>query len=902
MNGSWWSVWDLQVQTILDDGYIELKNYYESLKESQPDNWERFVGMVGNEEDALLFDSKDYFHTGESSSKNRSEMYAKTLFSFVEVFNPNLGCIGFTDHNYFHDELMDALLKESNRRKCKAIAGVEVNVGGVHVLIFFNSPPYRAPTFSAGIKTFLGKLSIHSAKNGDGVLTVSPESLPTLHKIVDETGGVCIYAHCNSANGLFQERGKTDRTHLADVFNGRNPISLQTRNYENCSSLDGYITSNPALKSQHVWTIASDARSLKDIGASDKDENYCFIKGEPGFEGLRQSQFEPKTRILIGRDAPIAPIHRIESLTVDIPVEAQLGTDIFCFANKHDFVFSPNLTCVIGGRGTGKSMILNLLHEKLSPSMNPFFKNESVTNQGKPIDLSEAVAIDSDEEKKEVDYFGQSQIDSFAKDQKKLTSSLLPRIKGVDDGTIDEAEVQLVGEIATFDDSIDHHFELKRFLSGKHEKKREIQSLRKIEKSFTSDKYNELSEALAKTTEAASRIENAEKQTKDLQKDLEEIVPPLGGESETKLIDVEDSYQKAVNLVHDAINVLKEAMTDATNTELNQLKAKQKEARALLEQYLDEKGLTPQNQKDVATANEKAKELESDLETIDKGITRLTDQISKFDPPSTKEKKKLYEKALRDRIENLNISLKGLSEQVKEIELKYHFDMPRCKKEIYSDFMKRFNFSAKDIGTREDALIDALFPNDFQDGVSQPELLESIYPTGSKRPMNKAQEFLTKLLADKDNFELFLLIAKRHLYSSHLYNVIQVFYDKRALSESSFGQRCTAALVLLLKLGNRPIIIDEPEGHLDSLVIAEYLVDLIKDIKGQRQVIFATHNANVVVNGDSDLVIHLENDPHTRISKATSLTLENVEERHRILALEGGEEAFRKRDSKYLIT
>lgn len=128
---------------------------------------------------------------------------------------------------------------------------------------------------------------------------------------------------------------------------------------------------------------------------------------------------------------------------------------------------------------------------------------------------------------------------------------------------------------------------------------------------------------------------------------------------------------------------------------------------------------------------------------------------------------------------------------------------------------------------------------------------------------------------------------------------VKVQYDSRPIESSSFGQRCTAVLVILLLLGNNPIIIDEPEAHLDSLLISNYLVEVIKDRKPSRQIIFATHNANFVVNGDAELIHILNIDEVNQTTFLNSTTIENETSRETLISLEGGREAFRKRESKY---
>jgi predicted ATP-dependent endonuclease of OLD family len=98
---------------------------------------------------------------------------------------------------------------------------------------------------------------------------------------------------------------------------------------------------------------------------------------------------------------------------------------------------------------------------------------------------------------------------------------------------------------------------------------------------------------------------------------------------------------------------------------------------------------------------------------------------------------------------------------------------------------------------------------------------------------------------------------------------------------------------------NNPIILDEPEAHLDSSLIANYLVNLIKEQKKNRQIIFATHNANFVINADADLIIKLSNEDG--ITSSNSFTIENLEYRNSLLNLEGGLDAFEKREKKYNI-
>lgn len=77
-------------------------------------------------------------------------------------------------------------------------------------------------------------------------------------------------------------------------------------------------------------------------------------------------------------------------------------------------------------------------------------------------------------------------------------------------------------------------------------------------------------------------------------------------------------------------------------------------------------------------------------------------------------------------------------------------------------------------------------------------------------------------------------------------------------------------------------------------------MDLIKEKKVERQIIFATHNANFVVNGDAECVHFLEPDIHGK-TRVDTFTIETTSLRPRLLALEGGKEAFVRRERRYVL-
>ena len=115
----------------------------------------------------------------------------------------------------------------------------------------------------------------------------------------------------------------------------------------------------------------------------------------------------------------------------------------------------------------------------------------------------------------------------------------------------------------------------------------------------------------------------------------------------------------------------------------------------------------------------------------------------------------------------------------------------------------------------------------------------------------------------------------------------------------SDGQRNTAALALLLAQEGGPLVIDQPEDELDSNFVFRELIPMLRKVKSKRQLIMATHNANLPVNGDAELVYAFE----ARGGKGEVLAHGGLDQGSVTKAvldiMEGTEEAFRRRREKY---
>ena len=130
---------------------------------------------------------------------------------------------------------------------------------------------------------------------------------------------------------------------------------------------------------------------------------------------------------------------------------------------------------------------------------------------------------------------------------------------------------------------------------------------------------------------------------------------------------------------------------------------------------------------------------------------------------------------------------------------------------------------------------------------------------------------------------------------------LQVEYSRRGdgrdfqpIGQASAGQRAAAMLAFLLAHGNEPLVLDQPEDDLDNHLIYGLVVQQIRSNKLRRQLIIVTHNPNIVVNGDAELIHALGFNNQCHVKQTGSLQ-DQAMRCEVCQVMEGGEEAFKRR-------
>lgn len=159
-------------------------------------------------------------------------------------------------------------------------------------------------------------------------------------------------------------------------------------------------------------------------------------------------------------------------------------------------------------------------------------------------------------------------------------------------------------------------------------------------------------------------------------------------------------------------------------------------------------------------------------------------------------------------------------------------------------------------------------------------------------------------IAEELGADGFVAIAnlKLEFLPNFLYRTNNEMEDEVPFEDASAGQQATALINVLLNQGGFPLIIDQPEDDIDNRAL-EKIIEKLWKTKTTRQVIFSSHNANIVVNGDSELVVCCDYNESSKRTMGKIKYEGSIDERdireEITTVMEGGERAFKLRKEKY---
>ncbi|MFP6314468.1 TrlF family AAA-like ATPase [Helicobacter pylori] len=642
---------------------------------------------------------------------------------------------------------------------------------------------------------------------------------------------------------------------------------------------------------------SSDAHEEDSIG-----EKYTWIKAEKTFEGLKQIIYEPETRVSIDKEKPQDPLYKIDCVGLcfdgEIKITNEKGDTPFCYAGFNETLFfSPNFTCVIGGRGSGKSTLLQLIASKLyDKNLVKGLKHESIQ---KCIEI-QPDTVDS------VEYLAQNEVEEFATNVSKFTEAIFNRIDSKLSGKLKELEKQITKSIEKFDEQIAYWQEKTKLEEQLKESKKIRKKYQSIVDAYTDKDYLDKRDKLQAKRKALIDLKQSKEGFLTFIKELKRIVNFESKEN----MEEKNSYDKVYNqLKQDICKKLEEIDADIKNgrfkSDEENIEKLELEHQTLLQEigeFLKEKGVSDESIGDVRNANYHLANIKKNIDDLKHEIKEIANKIENFSYEDMDKNIEEFKNQINKELSKINSAFEEISKnhkEVKPITIEYRLNEDIFE-EVFEDFDKLVDkgFNAQRHQSKIKEYLKEIELKNVT-GMQHAEFIEELYNSID----NKKAAFYETLkdIFDREiHFQIYRILILKHLRNVEKYKIFKVRYDKRALNETSFGQKCTAVLVVLLSLGNNPIIIDEPEAHLDSALIANYLVALIKKQKQKRQIIFATHNANFVLNADAELIIQLKNENNKIVVQ--SFMIESDAYKEDLLKLEGGEKAFKDRERKYGIT
>ena len=882
--GSEWRIWDLHIHTPHTAKNDQFGN--------DRDVWETYISTLEANTDIAVLGVTDYFCIDNylylKEQQQLGRLKGKTLIPNIELrilpvtqkdipinihvlFDPALpidtiereflSCIKFQYQDSEYSCLSRDLIalgkafrnNETIDDECAKKAGIEqfvVNFADVARII-------RKPTINKHILIAVA----NSSKDGNSGIQHS--SLAATRQEIYRMSNIIFSGNENDIN-YFLGKGKDNTETIIRNYGGIKPC----------------IT-------------GSDAHSMDKINVFPNNKK-TWIKADPTFDGLKQIIYEPESRVKIQENNPTYDIEKSPFTKITIPQQVQV------FKDDDDIFFAPTelslnsgLVSIIGGRGTGKSVLVNYLasaFRKTSQADKYNLETDIVISRQASIDESAKDFKVSEHPNVPFMYIAQSQIKDLVQNKDKFSKNILETIGVSNDYSMSLDYVQRA------ENAINEYFSIIKIINANgttaEEKEEQIRKERKRYSEFianiTSEQnktrlegYKDRIDRLHKIQDFKNKLQQFSLSIAQFAQDSNEQIAKWNQQFECWQIDIPPID------VQFQIKYIQDVFLPKVDAEYSKI---QKEIDDTKNEFKDYKG-------DLSTLLSNVSGYQNKISELDKQLDVIVQEKTKYKKVTTELFKDLGEE-IRSRIEAYSVliekqwqSFKGKDgdkkKELLDIILKEDLDV---KVSINFDTKRMYDLLLEKLDGRsynEEKLRKALnieTINDFFNFICQ---------TNDNNVFNQA-------IRDDLRGRILELFFKK--YTAFISHNVNVTLNNKPINKLSYGQQGTIYLRLQIaaNLYSETIIYDQPEDDLDNSFITKELIAIFKQIKQYRQIIIVSHNANLVVNADSEQVIIAKNDDG--VLSYMSGALENPDINKAVCQiLEGGKNAFEKREQKYSI-
>ncbi len=871
-----------------------------------------------------------------------------------QALKRGLAAIAITDHNTA--AWVDRVKSAAVGTGLAVFPGVEISVApGVHIVALFS-----LDCTAEHVNHLLSKLDIPPERRGDASALVTRYGVQQVVTMVHDNGALPVLAHIDAVKGAWHELQGQTRLQLwqeapfaaVEIVGDALPEEVGNAPYHRRPACY-WASDNPhpdhSTKHSHLG-----------IGT----RCSCFKIDEPvTWEGLRLCFEDPEPRIC--RTMPQMTHPRIERVQVGGGFLGGLDVDL-----------NPNLNCLIGGRGTGKSALLELVRHVLDVPVKTE-ENEkqawSLLAHTFPTGARATVDIRVDGVRYRV-----TRTSGREPEVRRLGAVLDERDGGtrIDVDPRDLLPLQVYGQKEIYQISLDPEFQL-RLLDNyvaedlKALKEAESRLLRDLDSNaemilHLTDDVQAAQESLRELAAVKEEIRRMEaldfvdrvkdKRAYDREKRLlkgaeeqvEELLTALRAFAQEHRLDTADLDDEKLEGLpnHDVLRgerALVEAINGMLDRELSRVSgaveerwqagaerrrvwerayAQQEEAYGkLLEELIEEGEIDSDRYIQLQGRRADLEEQARQVEQYKADIDRAGDQRERW----LEELREVRRKQYQVRCEQAASLSQALSGNVRVTV------WPAGHREAYKAYLREL-FRGHDVRnpTRDElAEVEAaepeqeaqrpvevegkvrhlvsripryLDPIDLAEAIrveqgredDEPSVLERRFGVDSAAMRRNMSGLSQEKLFELERFEVpDLPIIELQVGSGLL--------GYRRLEHLSVGQKCTALLSIILLESEAPLLIDQPEDDLDNQFIFDQIVATLRGEKERRQFLIASHNANIPVSGDAELIVVLKADEKRgRVADGGlgSIDIASVKD-FVTRILEGGSEAFRIRKEKY---
>lgn len=836
-----------------------------------------------------------------------------------------LDLIAITDHNQIGN--VRSALRYAQGKSLLVVPGVELSTPQGHLLVYFETADQ--------LQRFFGKLTISDDRKA------CHNTVPQCLQFAAEYNGFGICAHIELDSGIEKAAPKFD-AFKQEVFNCPNLLGLEITNASN-SAMFSHDDADPNRRNCAVVRCAalgleegvdlakvmsSDAHTLNALGRNaNGNRKLTRLKMEAlTFASLRIALMDATARV------------RLEDL-IPASVPRFVGMKLEGGFLKNQVVhFSPNLTCVIGGRGAGKSTLLESLR---AASGN----------------AAESPVIDSEVWPDAISLVYEDEVG----ERHTLTRSKLCDATNADPEGPTAVAIESYGQGETAD-TIQHCDTdpsiLLRFLDGFidfGELRKQDELLREailanqtlletLQQSINQIGPTEKAKGIADTQVAALKKQNAsqvveleEKLAKErrfrdgLKRNLSELLASItnslaGGGLRRLTADIDGDALAVGRAEFDVVKALVDDLATEIDTLSGELKQKVVAANdkiaAQLQVWVTREKATQERIEEIRRDLEKQsikldiafiRKVTKDAADLQARLIELKKSQAKQQEAFKERRRMIQERAaLRAKIFNARqafaTTMSGnLAAAVVDYRVKFQFYEGLLSPEMEELIKTTMNWRTSQVPRA--ALIAAMIsPAQLLAAVNakNASVLEQLNDTDGNRMFSKADA--GDIIAKLSEWQAKCALERIAFEDRPEIKVTQVVenadgtkgYRVRDFAKLSLGQQQAILLTVLLFSKSRvPLIIDQPEDNLDGEFIYKTVVRSLRSIKEHRQVIIVTHNPNIAVLGDAELIIPLRGASEVSVIRDRgSIDTTNTKDIVCTI-LEGSQKAFKRRQEVY---